>query len=105
MAAGAYEMESCDVVIDNALGSALGQIGLILGATGLTAHLTPSRRLTYQHGGVLLGSLVLLGLFGLDGQESRTEGISLVIVYVMYFVRRIARGSFLEHGQKEVLID
>ena len=78
--------QASDVVIGTALGSALGQIGLILGATGLTAHLTLSRRLTYQHGGVLLGSLVLLGLFGLDGQVSRTEGISLVIVYVMYFI-------------------
>ena len=72
--------QASDVVIGTALGSALGQIGLILGAAGLTAHLTLSKRITYQHGGVLLGSLVLLGLFGLDGQVSRTEGISLVII-------------------------
>jgi len=76
--------QASDVVVGTALGSALGQIGLILGITGLTGYLTLPKTAVYRHGGVMLGSLILLGLFGLDGQVSRTEGISLVIVYVMY---------------------
>jgi len=35
---------------------------------------------------VLLGSVVLLGVFGADGHVSRTEGFALVIVYLIYFV-------------------
>lgn len=78
--------EASDIVIGSALGSALGQIGFILGVTGLTAYLTLPKRMTYQHGGVMLGSLVLLALFGLDGQVSRTEGLSLITVYAIYLV-------------------
>ena len=35
---------------------------------------------------MLLASLVLLGLFGLDGHVTQTEGVSLIIVYAIYLV-------------------
>ena len=37
-----------------------------------------------QHGAVLIGSIVFLGLFGYDGIVTRTEGLSLVILYAIY---------------------
>jgi cation:H+ antiporter len=76
--------DASDVVIGSSLGSALGQIGFVMGVAGLMGTLTLPRRIVYGHGGMLLGSLVLLGLFGLDGQVTRTEGLSLVIVYAIY---------------------
>jgi len=82
--------QASDIVVGSALGSALGQIGFVLGVAGLTASLALSRRLVFQHGGMLLGSLILLGLFGLDGRVSRIEGISLVTVYVIYLAILLA---------------
>jgi len=42
--------------------------------------------MVYQHGGMLLGSIVLLGLFGLNGVVSPLEGLLLIIVYALYLV-------------------
>jgi cation:H+ antiporter len=75
-----------DIVIGSSLGSALAQIGFVLGVTGLSAYLTLPKRIIYQHGGMLLASLVLLGLFGIDGHVTQTEGVSLIIVYAIYLV-------------------
>ena len=78
--------DASDLVVGSALGSALGQIGFVLGVAGLMAYLTLPKRIVFQHGGMLLGSIVLLGLFGLDGFVSRTEGLSLVLVYAIYLL-------------------
>jgi len=78
--------QASDLIVGSALGSGLGQIGFVLGVAGLLGHLTLSRKILYQHGGMLLGSLILLGLFGFDGFVSRTEGLSLVIVYALYLL-------------------
>lgn len=72
------------VVIGTAIGSSLGQIGFILGLVGLFGFLTATKRVIYRHGSVLLGSIVLLALVGLDGFISRTEGASMVVVYLLY---------------------
>lgn len=77
--------QASDIVV----GSALAQISFVLGITGLTSPLVLPRKIVYQHGAMLLGSLVLLGLFGLDGQVSRIEAISLITVYAIYLIRRL----------------
>lgn len=78
--------QASDIVVGSAFGSALGQIGFVLGVTGLIACLTLPKRIVYQHGAMLLGSLILLGIFGLDGHVTRIEGISLITVYGIYLV-------------------
>lgn len=78
--------QASDIVVGSALGSALAQIGFVLGVAGLSTYLKLPRRIIYQHGGLLLGSVVLLGFFGLDGHVTRTEGIVLIIVYAIYLV-------------------
>jgi cation:H+ antiporter len=77
--------DTSGIVVGTAVGSALGQIGFVLGFVGLFAYLTLPRRATYRHGSVMLGSIVLLALVGLDGFVSRTEGAFLIIVYLVYF--------------------
>ena len=76
--------EASDVVVGSALGSALGQIGFVLGVTALIGILTLPRKVVYQQGSVLLGSLVLLAVVGLDGHVSRLEGALLLAVYAAY---------------------
>jgi cation:H+ antiporter len=88
------------VIIGSALGSGLSQIGLVLGFTGLLGYLTLPREITYQHGGLMLGSLVLLGLFGFDGRITRIEGIALIIIYAVYLAF-----LFSDRSQKPVETD
>ncbi len=76
--------DASGIVIGNALGSALAQIGFVLGCAGLFGVLTVSREYIFRHGSALLGSIVLLFLVGLDGEISRIEGVGLVVVYVIY---------------------
>jgi len=78
--------EASDVVVGSALGSCLGQIGFVLGITGLIGFLVLPKKVVYQQGSVLLGSLVLLAIFGYDGQVTRLEGAVLVAVYVVYLL-------------------
>ncbi len=93
-----HDGQTSDVVVGSAIGSSLGQIGFVLGLTGLFATLALPRHAVYRHGSVLLGSLILLAMFGLDGAVSRTEGISLVTVYVIYFVTLITEARDADSG-------
>ena len=77
-------VDASDLIVGSSLGSSLGQIGFVLGAAGLVAFLTLPRRVVLQHGAVLLGSILFLGLFGYDGVVTRTEGASLVVLYAIY---------------------
>ena len=49
-----------DVVVGTALGSYLGQLGLVLGCAALILNLTLPKGIALRHGGALIGSLVLL---------------------------------------------
>jgi len=75
-----------DVVVGSALGSSLGQIAFVLGFVGLLSYLTLPRGVVYRHGSTLLGSLVLVALFGYDGEVTKTEGFALLLVYAIYLV-------------------
>lgn len=77
--------DSSGVVVGTAIGSGLGQIGFVLGLVGLFGYVTIPKRVVYQHGSVMLGSLLLLAIAGLDGVITRTEGASLATVYLIYF--------------------
>ncbi len=81
-----------DVIVGAALGSSLGQIGFVMGIVGLLAYLTLPKRLIYRHGGILLGSIALLGTFGLDGSVDRLEGALLLLLYAVYIVVVLGNG-------------
>lgn len=87
-----------DVIVGSALGSDMGQIGLVLGITGLFGYLTMPRKIVYQQGAALLGSLLLLGLVGFDGYVSRTEGITLVVFYTVYLLQVVSGAVTIESG-------
>ena len=75
-----------DVVVGSALGSVLGQIGFGLGVSGRMSDLTLPRGVIYRHGATLLGSLMMVALFGYDGEVTHTEGFALLLVYAIYLV-------------------
>lgn len=77
--------DASDVVVGTAIGSSLGQIGFVLGSAALFSYLTLPRSVVFQHGSVLLGSAILLGVFGFDGTVTRAEGAALLVVYLIYF--------------------
>ncbi len=78
--------DASNIVVGSAIGSTIGQIGLVLGVAALLTHLTLTRRMIYRHGVVvLLGSIVLLALMGWDGTVTQVEGIVLIVVYLIYF--------------------
>jgi cation:H+ antiporter len=81
---GSLGIDASDVVIGSAIGSVIGQIGLVLGLTGLISYLTMPNRFIYRHGAMLLGATVLLFLVAWDGTISRTEGLILITLYVVY---------------------
>ena len=80
-----YSGDASDVVVGTAIGSSLGQIGFVLGTAALLSYLTLPRSMVFQHGSVLLGSVLLLGVFGFDGTVTRAEGLALLVVYMIYF--------------------
>jgi cation:H+ antiporter len=78
--------DASGIITGNALGSALAQIGFVLGCSGLLGVLTMRKQYIFRHGSALLGSLVLLFLVGLDEVVTRGEGLILVTVYAMYLM-------------------
>jgi cation:H+ antiporter len=93
--------QASDVVVGSAIGSSLGQFGFALGVAGLFGVLTLRRRATYQHGSVLLGSVLLLAVFALDGMISRPEGLALVCAYALYLVFVLSRVASLTKPPEE----
>ena len=92
-----------DVVVGSALGSSLGQIGFVLGLVGLLSYLILPRHIVYRHGATLLGSLVLVALFGWDGIVTITEGFALLLVYGIYLVallNEVSAGAVVEQSDE-----
>jgi cation:H+ antiporter len=81
---GSLGNDASGVVVGSAIGSVVGQIGFVLGFTGLLSHLTLPRRFVFQHGAVLLGATIVLFLVALDGFVSRSEGMTLMTLYLIY---------------------
>jgi cation:H+ antiporter len=87
--------DASDVIVGTALGSYLGQLGFVLGFVALFQQLGLSHGTILRHGAALVGSLLLLALFGWDGVVTRIEGTLLVAAYVGYFAALfLGSGSF-----------
>jgi cation:H+ antiporter len=79
-----------DMAIGNAIGSAICNIGLILGTCTLAKASATDRNLLTQQGGFMIGSGILIFLLTLSGGLSRIGGIILVVglaTYIYYSVR------------------
>ncbi|MCK5400845.1 MAG: calcium/sodium antiporter [Flavobacteriaceae bacterium] len=81
------DTETSGIIIGNAIGSSFSQISVVLGSVGILAYLTLKRRHLYEDGIMLLGSILLVILLGIDGKITRVDGIVLVVVYLVYYFR------------------
>ncbi|GJM23420.1 MAG: sodium:calcium antiporter [Planctomycetota bacterium] len=76
--------QASGVIFGNAVGSALTQGSLVLGAAGLFGHLHMSRRTLKRDGVVLIFAIALLALLAFGGVLTRFEGGALLLVYAIY---------------------
>jgi len=87
-------VETSGLVIGNAIGSSLGQIGFALGVTGLVGYVMLGRRQAWIDGVMLLGSIAIFFLVAADGEFTRIDGGILITVYLIYFVTAIRREQY-----------
>ncbi|MEM9403245.1 MAG: sodium:calcium antiporter [Pseudomonadota bacterium] len=102
-------IDASGIVVGSAIGSTIGQIGLVLGVAALLTPLALSRRIVVRHGlVVMLGSIGLLALVGLDGVVTQVEGALLLAVYGAYFIALWTdvgeHGAEEEHNSRGILI-
>lgn len=76
--------DASGVVVGTSIGSAVAQIGLVLGLAALISPLLLPRRFVYRYGAVLLAATLLLFALGYDGRISRVDGLVLVAAYLAY---------------------
>ncbi|MDH3710766.1 MAG: calcium/sodium antiporter [Cyclobacteriaceae bacterium] len=95
-------VETSGLIVGNALGSCLNQITLVMGIAGIMGYITLSRKSLKQDGLVLLGSIVLFFLVSYDLKISRIEGITLVVVYVIYYLMLLYGEKLPERLKKEL---
>jgi cation:H+ antiporter len=104
---GLLGQDASGVVVGTSIGSAVAQIGFVLGLAGMISYLTLPRGFVFRHGTVLLGATLLLFAVAFDGQISRMDGLILVGAYGAYVLalmnganvpdqqpRSLARGGF-----------
>ncbi len=90
------------IVIGSAVGSSIGQFGLVFGTAGFIGFEAMRRRYLSRNAFFLLGSIVALGLVSLDGRISRIEGIGLMAYYAVYlFILISRRGNSPDITQNE----
>jgi cation:H+ antiporter len=77
-------IEASGVAVGTNIGSNIIQITLIMGMLGLFAVIKSSKQIQKRDGLIMLGSIALLWLLGLNGIISRIEGFILVALYVIY---------------------
>jgi len=79
-------IESSGIVTGNAIGSCISQITLILGVAGLILKFKMERQDLIRDGTALVSSLILLFIFGLDGNITRLEGSTMLLLYLVYYI-------------------
>jgi cation:H+ antiporter len=88
---GLLGQDASGVVVGSSIGSVVGQIGFVLGLSGLITHLILPRAFVIRHGAVLLGATVLLFLLAFDLRLSRIDGLILIAMYAAYVFALMSR--------------
>ncbi|MEL4304520.1 calcium/sodium antiporter [Methanococcoides sp. LMO-2] len=86
--------ETSGLIIGDSIGSCFGQIGITMGIVGMFGVLTLTKRELSRDGVMMLVSVALLFLTGMDGTLSRTDGLIFIGAYAVYF--------FLLYREEEV---
>jgi len=91
------------IVIGSAIGSGIGQFALVIGIAGFIGFSPRPLRLALRNSVFLLGGVILLAAFSIDGLISRGEGFALAAIYGAYLVTLIfwKTGNTEPTGDKE----
>lgn len=79
------------IVVGSAIGSCIGQFGLVFGVAGFLGFQAMRRRFLPRNTLFLLGSIAALFAFSIDGRITRIEGVLLALFYVLYLAVVISR--------------
>jgi cation:H+ antiporter len=90
------------IVIGSAIGSTIGQFALVFGVAGFIGYGTMNRRFLPRNAFFLLGGIVAVYVFSLDGMITRVEGLVLIAYYAAYLVTIIITRSEIEDEEDEV---
>jgi len=88
-------MAASNIAIGTNIGSNIVQITLIIGILGLITKIKSSKSVQHRDGIIMLGSIVLLFLLGLDGVISRLDGALLFFLYIGYLIYLYTREAEL----------
>lgn len=80
-----WGLETSGLIVGQAIGSSLGQIGLTLWIVGLFGTLVLTKRELLRDGLMMIGSVVMFFLAWFDGSIGRVEGGIFLLVYWLYF--------------------
>ncbi|MBT4005169.1 MAG: calcium/sodium antiporter [Candidatus Pacebacteria bacterium] len=79
-------VETAGLVIGNIIGSTMGQIALVLGVAGVLKVLEINKKEIIANGSIMIASALAFLLFAQDGFLSPTDGVFLLIGFVLYLV-------------------
>ncbi len=85
------------VVVGNAVGSAIAQVGIVLGVVCIAGDVAVPRRDLRRDGAVLVAACIALGLAVYDGQVGRLEGAALALAYLGYLAWLLRGATRAEH--------
>lgn len=92
--------ETSGIIVGQIIGTCLGQIALTLGILSLFARLTLRWKEITRDGIMMILSVVLFLVAGLDGAISRIEGVIFLLVYASYFYTIFKQENLKEKIQR-----
>lgn len=90
------------IVIGSAVGSSIAQFALVFGVAGFIGYPPMQRKFLPRNTFFLVGGIIAVFLFSLDGLISRLEGVLLILYYAAYLVVLILRRVRIDDDRGEV---
>lgn len=90
------------IVIGSAIGSTIGQFALVFGVAGFMGYQPMNRKFLLRNSFFLLGSIVAVLMFSLDGRIGRLEGLALMVYYAAYLAVVILRRAEMPDDEEEI---
>lgn len=90
------------IVIGSAIGSTIGQFALVFGVAGFMGYHPMNRKFLPRNSFFLLGSIIAVFMFSLDGGISRLEGIALMFYYACYLAVIVLRRAEMPDAEEEI---
>ncbi|MEQ8477213.1 sodium:calcium antiporter [Fulvivirga sp.] len=94
-------LDTSGIIVGNALGSSIAQISVILGIAGMAGYLTLTKKQLMGEGLIMPLSIVLTFLVAYDGVISLTDGLILILAYLVYYISLLRLEKVTAHETKQ----